>query len=281
MRRLRAHRLIVLFLAAPASAHGGGVEHVGWSIEPFAAIVLSLSLLAYSIGAARMSRGQRRAIAPMWRMACYAGAVMTLIAALFSPLDALADHGFAWHMFQHLLLMLLGAPLLALANTHLVSLFAFPLRPRRSIGRVVAGAPGIKGAATGRLSPFVAGVLFAAGLWLWHAPRLYDAALGDPALHTLEHLTFLISSAVYWRMVTGAGDRRLDPPTAIVLTMVVGLQANLLAALILLAPRPAYSAYAANALVDQQIAGMLMLVPASIVFLLATMLTLRKLFRRS
>jgi cytochrome c oxidase assembly factor CtaG len=241
--------------------------------------MLALSLLAYGTGAFRMSPGQRRAIAPAWRIACYGGAVVTLCAALFSPLDALADHSFAWHMVQHLLLMLVAAPLLALANTHLVSLFTFPLRPRRSIGKVVASAPGVKGAASGRLSPFFAATLFVAGLWLWHAPRLYNAALADPGLHTLEHLTFLISSAVYWRMVTGAGDRRLDPPTAIVLTMVVGLQANLLAALILLAPRPAYSAYAANALIDQQIAGMLMLVPASIVFLIVTMVTIRKLFR--
>lgn len=224
-----------------------------------------------------MSNVQRRAVAPAWRVACYCGAVGILVLALFSPLDALADEKFAWHMAQHLLLMLAAAPLLALANTHLVSLFALPLSLRRVVGRYVSGAPGMRQAGTHRFSPLIAAVIFAAGLWLWHAPRMYDGALADPALHTLEHLTFLITSAVFWRMVSTAGDRRLDLGSAVLMTVLVGLQANLLALLLVLAPTEIYSAYAANDLRDQQIGGLLMLGPASLIFLAATVRAITRL----
>ncbi len=261
------------FVAVASSAVAHGLDdHLGpgWSVEPVAGAILILSIILYSWGLFRMTGVQRRALAPPRRVACYWVAVGVIVLALFSPLDSLADRSFAWHMTQHLLLMLAAAPLLTFANTHLAFLFAFPLPLRRTIGRYVSGAPGVRQAATDRLSPLVAAILFVGGLWLWHAPRMYDAALGDPALHTLEHLTFLVTSAVFWRMVSNAGDRRLDLGSAILLTVLVGLQANLLALLLVLAPSPIYSAYATNELYDQQIGGLLMLGPASLIFLAAT-----------
>ncbi|WP_114226955.1 MULTISPECIES: cytochrome c oxidase assembly protein [Sphingomonas] len=250
-----------------------------WTIEPLAAFLLGMSLSLYSTGRWRMSDPQRRAAAPPWRAGCYYAAAATMVVALFSPLDELADRSFAWHMTQHLLLMLAAAPLLALGNTHLVSLFAFPLRLRRLLGLQLTRLPGVRRASSDRRSPLVATMLFAAGLWLWHAPRMYDAALDDAALHTLEHLTFLVTSAVFWRMVLHAGDRRLDAGTAVLLSVVAGFQANLLAALIVLAPDPIYSAYSLNDPSDQQIGGLLMLVPASLVFLAATVHSIFRLLR--
>lgn len=271
MRRLRSFGLTATALASSASAHGSSHNlESGWNFEPVAGAILFLSAFLYSLGISRMNGTQRRSVAPPWRMACYAGAFGILILTLFSPLDSWADESFAWHMAQHLMLMLAAAPLVAMANTHLVSLFAFPLARRRVIGRFVSGAPGFRRAVTDRFSPLMAAILFAAGLWLWHAPRMYDAALADPALHTLEHLTFLVTAAVFWRMVSSAGDRRLDLGSAILLTVLVGLQANLLALLLVLAPSPIYSAYSANGLSDQQIGGLLMLGPASLIFLGST-----------
>ena len=252
---------------------------IGWTLEPTAAVILAGSVTLYSLGLARMSGPQRRAIAPAWRAGCYYAAALVLVVALFSPLDGLADGSFAWHMGQHLLLMLIAAPLLALANTHLVSLFALAMSPRRLFGRVFSGIPGVRLAAADRRGPFLAALLFALGLWLWHAPRMYDTALENAPIHTLEHLTFLITSAVFWRMVLNAGDRRLDAGSAILLTVIVGLQANLLAALIVLAPSPIYSVYAMNDLADQQVGGILMLVPASLVFVAATVIAIGRLVR--
>ncbi|MBX7500410.1 cytochrome c oxidase assembly protein [Qipengyuania sp. YG27] len=225
-----------------------------------------------------MSGRQRDAIAPPWRVIAYVGAVVTLVLALFSPVDRLADQSFAWHMAQHLSLMLVAGPLLALGNAHLVALLALPLGPRRKVGRSINSAPVARSAAGSPFSPPVAALVFAAGLWLWHAPSMFEAALADPILHTVEHLTFLVTSAVFWRMVSTAGDRRMSGMSALVLVTLVCLQGNLLAALLTLAPQPIYQTYAANRLADQQLAGLLMWLPAGLIYLVSSLWALRSLF---
>jgi putative membrane protein len=268
----------LLCVAAPVLAHAGehhnAAEGGRWSVEPLALSLLLLSALLYGNGYRRMSRAQRGAIAPLWRVSSYMAAAVLVVIALFSPLDERADTSFAWHMLQHLILMLGVGPLMAMANTHLVALMAFPLRPRRRLGRLVNRSPGVRQGASSRYAPAFAALAFAGGLWLWHAPRMYDAALADPALHTVEHLTFVFTSAVFWRMLATVGGRRLDSMSAVVLVTLIGLQGNLLAALITFAPEPLYATYAANQLSDQQIAGLLMWVPAGMVYLIATVRTL-------
>jgi putative membrane protein len=249
----------------------------GWSAEPWPAGLLLLSVTLYVAGLIRMGPARRAAIAPPRRVAAYVGAAFLLVLALFSPIDRRADDSFAWHMAQHLILMLGAGPLLAVANTHLVSLCALPLGARRRVGRAVNRTPGVRPGASSRVAPLIAALAFTLGLWIWHAPGLYGAALESPPLHTLEHLTFLATSAIFWRMVATSGQRRLDPGSAILIVSIVGLQGNLMAVLILLAPDPIYSRYAANTLGDQQIAAMLMLVPASLLYLSASIGALIKL----
>jgi len=251
----------------------------GWSIEPWTAGLLFLSVTFYTLGLIRMGPARRVAIAPPRRVAAYAGAVVLLLLALFSPIDRRADDSFAWHMAQHLILMLGAGPLLAVANTHLVSLCALPLGARRRTGRAVNRTPGVRPGASSRIAPLLAALAFTLGLWIWHAPGPYGAALESPPLHALEHLTFLVTAAIFWRMVATAGQRRLDPGSAILIVSIVGLQGNLMAVLILLAPDPIYTRYAANPLGDQQIAAMLMLVPASLLYLSASIGALIKLLR--
>ncbi len=263
--------IAALLLPAPALAHGGA--HIeaegGWSADPLVIALLLGSVTLYGIGIGRMGTA-RAAIAPPARIAAYVAGIVTLVAALLSPIDGKADTSFAWHMAQHLLLMVVAAPLFAVSNSHLVDLFAFPVAWRRRIGRFFGAVPGVRQGVS-RAAPWIAGAAFALGLWVWHAPSLYQAALTDPTLHTFEHITFLFTAAVFWRMVSTSGDRRLDAGSAILLVTLVGLQGNLMAALITLAPAPIYGHYAGSgALADQQIAGMLMWVPAGLIYLAST-----------
>ena len=278
-RSVRAGLSLALALtAAPAWAHGGEAhEGGGWSYDPLVTVLLALSATLYLSGLVRMDARARRAIAPPWRAACYGAAFAILVVALLSPLDGRADTSFAWHMGQHLLLMIVAAPLLALSNVQLVSLFAFPIGGRRRIGRWVGGVPGVKSGASDRRGPWVAAACFTAGLWLWHAPVLYEAALANNLIHTLEHLTFLVTAAVFWRMVSTAGDRRLDLGGSVLIVTLVGLQGNLMAALITLAPSPLYGIYSVTAgLEDQQIAGLIMWVPAGFIYLASTVWALSR-----
>src|SRR5207245_74337 len=49
--------------------------------------------------------------------------------------------------------------------------------------------------------PLVAGALYVGGLYAWHVPALYDAALADVRVHVLEHVWFLLTAFLFWSCV--------------------------------------------------------------------------------
>lgn len=266
--------------ASPAWAHVGETHGEGaWSFDPLIGTLMAASAVLQLAGSARMGPA-RASIAPPWRVEAYWAAIASMALALFSPIDAHADNSFAWHMLQHLLLMLVAAPLLALSNAHFVALYALPMPLRRRIGKAIGHVPGARQSTRHTLAPWLAAAAFVAGLWLWHAPAMYEAALGNRWIHSAEHLVFLFTAAFFWRMVITAGDRRLSLGSSVLLVTMVGLQGNLMAALITLAPQPLYASYAGpGGLVDQQWAGLLMWVPAGLIYLVSTLLALRRLIR--
>lgn len=271
---------VIAFVATVAHAHRGDAHASSlWSFDPLIGGLLLISMSLQIAGIARMGSA-RAVIAPPWRVGAYCSAVITVVVALFSPIDAHADSSFAWHMLQHLLLILVAAPLLAVSNAHFVSLYAFPLPMRKRIGKAVGMVPGARQSTRHALAPWLAALAFVAGLWLWHAPVMYEAALANRWIHSAEHLVFLFTAAFFWRMVITAGDRRLSLGTSVLLVSLVGLQGNLMAALITLAPQPLYSSYATpGGLLDQQWAGLIMWIPAGLIYLASTVYTLRRLIR--
>jgi len=288
MRHVRAWAVGLALAAVPAAAaaHAGGGEEARWFADRFVDMLIAVTTLLYAAGYRVLERcgaSARERVAPTPRLLAFAAALAILVVALLSPLDALADDSFAWHMAQHLMLMTLAAPLLARSDAHLVMLRAFPLPARRGIGRAVARIPGVRRGAHSAGAAWLAFGLFSAAVWLWHLPGAYDAALHDERVHTLEHLSFLTTGIAFWRVVATSGDRRLGIGTSILMVALVGLQGAMLAALITLAPRPLYAAYAGapDALADQVRAGVLMWVPASLVYLGTTVQALRRLFAPS
>ena len=108
------------------------------------------------------------------RIALGAAAAGIVLAATFSPLAELGEERlFSAHMAQHLLLGDIAPLLLALA-----------------LGRRAA-----------LLHPLPATILWAGALGLWHGPRLYDAALGNEALHQLQHLAFFVTGLLLWAAI--------------------------------------------------------------------------------
>ncbi|MEO8242925.1 MAG: cytochrome c oxidase assembly protein [bacterium] len=264
--------------ARPVFARDAGPQvWTSWFDDPLVAVLLAGVLALYLAGLATMlSRPHQKWPVGKARVAAFFGALLVLALALVSPIDALAEELFSVHMFQHLLLVLAVGPLLAVSDGHLVVLRAFPLSIRRSIGRAVAGIPGIKQAAHETAAAWMAVAFFIATLWFWHIPAAYDWALGNPAVHVCEHVTLIAAAVFFWRVVLTSGDRRLSPAMAVILVTLVGVQGSFLAALIMFAPRPLYAAYAANGLDDQALAGVLMCIPASFVYLGSTIWALSR-----
>src|SRR5436305_1210755 len=124
---------------------------------------------------------RRRGAAPNAREALsFAAAQLAIVTAVLSPLDTLKDLLFSAHMGQHEILMLVAAPLYALARPLSPMLFGLSGVARAAAARV---ARVIEPGWTVLTNPVVAVVSHAAVLWMWHLPSLYQAALASPVLH--------------------------------------------------------------------------------------------------
>jgi putative membrane protein len=197
------------------------------------------------------------------RTVFFAAGLAAVAMAMAPPLEAAAGRRLSAHMAQHLLLMLVAAPLLAAGQPAGVALDRLPI-----VRRLV-------------MNPLVVLTLFIGGFWAWHLPRLYDAALSHPVPHMLEHGTFLIGSFLFWAVVLDPGpERRLGLGATCGFVFAAMVTNIWLAAGLTFSTTPLYAAYqgagAAAALADQQLAGVVMWVPADIVYFV----TLLALFRR-
>src|SRR3989442_2265267 len=153
------------------------------ALKTVLALVLAGLAAAYACGWGRL-----RAVGhapPLWRLVLYALGLVTIAAALLSPLDDLAAARFSIHMGQHLLLTMMAAPLLLLGNPLPLVLWGLPPRVRlplaaplrrRARRRRVLSAP--------TFLP-VARRLHVTTVWVWPLPLLYDAASDHDERHAL------------------------------------------------------------------------------------------------
>jgi putative membrane protein len=253
-----------------AAAHGGPVDaEPSWTFDPWVVVPLLLSGSLYLTGTAVLwSRaGIGRGIRP-WQVIAYSAGFLALAAALTSPLHWLGERLFTAHMVEHEIVMAVAAPLLAVARPVGAFLWALPPPLRRGLGRVGRGAR-IRAAWSFLTRPSVATIVHGAAIWLWHVPPLFDATVVDVTLHRLQHLSFLVTALLFWWALV----RRSDYGAACGHLFVTMTHTGILGALIALAPRVLYSGQTAGAAIcgltpleDQQLAGLVMWVPAGTVY---------------
>jgi putative membrane protein len=271
----------VLLAPVRAGAHPGAppAPHDlwrAWQGGPAVIASLVLGALAYYLGARalRARTGNGRGLA-RWRAYCYWAAIATLAIALVSPLHAAGEALFSAHMVQHLLLTMVAAPLLVLGDAGTALLWALPLGGRRAVGAVLRAAP-VR--ATWRVlrHPLAAWGLHAVALLAWHLPALYERAVRDDATHALEHLSFLLTAVLYWWAVLAPRPRaRMGFGAAMLYLFTGALASTLLGAALAVSDTPWYRVHARStlawgltALEDQQLAGLVMWVPAGLVYLM-------------
>ncbi|HEX6005519.1 MAG TPA: cytochrome c oxidase assembly protein [Burkholderiales bacterium] len=243
-----------------------------WTFEPWVVACLALAAALYGAGALKLWRraGIGRGLR-LGQAAAFAGGWLTLCAALVSPLDGLGASLFSAHMLQHELLMIVAPPLFVLARPLETWTWGLPATWRSGAGQVAHWTPLAN--AWGALTiPLVAWAVHAAALWLWHTPPLFDAALSGPALHALQHASFLGSALLFWWAVLG---RARHHGLAIGLVFTTMVHTGVLGALLTFSPAPWYRGYAETAafglsvLEDQQLGGLVMWVPGGFAYLAA------------
>jgi putative membrane protein len=250
-----------------------------WTFEPSLLIPIAITAILYLWGLWNI--WQRAGIGhgiPVRRSMCFLGAILTLIVALVSPLDALSGVLLSAHMVQHLVLILVAAPLLVLSDVPLALLWALPRSWARPLGAGLYHSQPISRLWHVISSPISAWVLFTTALWIWHTRVLYEAALRDEMIHAFEHLGFLGAAvAFWWVLLQHSRPRSVRSMMAVPYLFTTSLQSGILGALMTFSARPWYPYYTAltaswglTPLQDQQLAGLIMWLPGSAVFTLLT-----------
>jgi putative membrane protein len=252
-----------------------------WSIEPSVVVGVLLVIVLYCRGTARSLRAvggiSRHSRAP--QALAFAAGLLVVIVALESPIDYLSGSLFSFHMIQHLLLIMVAAPLLLLGDPGVALMRGIPLDVRRSVLQAGYRRTWVRRfarVASKIGSPRATFIIFAADLYLWHWSRLFNLTLRNDTVHLTEHLCFLVTAMLWWSQVIDqrAMHARLSYIHRAVFTVLTAGVSNVLALYFVFAPRPLYSAYAGlrsrpygmTVLGDQQIAGAIMWVPVLFVF---------------
>ena len=270
MKLLRLSRLLLAVAASPLFAHSGEPLEphdlwTAWRFDPGVVIPLVIAAILYIRGA-RTYRG-----VSLQQIACFTAGYLVLVVALISPLHPLGEVLFSAHMVQHELLMLVAAPLLVLSRPLVPFLWGVPLPLRRTLGRWSKWTP-IERSWHALTRPMVAWWVHAIVLWIWHAPSFFQATLTNEWVHAAQHTSFLVSALLFWwslfyvRGQAGYG-------VAVLYVFTTAVHTSILGALLTFAPTVWYPAYAATVanwglspIEDQQIGGLIMWIPAGIVY---------------
>ena len=208
---------------------------VAWTLDPVLIGVLAAALLA-----AWPAATGRRALLAGWAV---------LAVRLVSPLCNLSVALFSARVAQHLGLLALAAPLLALA---------LPARPPRPAA-LAAAALG-----------------FAFALWAWHLPGPYALTFRSDLAYWAMQGSLLGSATWLWHgLLRGAAAR---PDLAFLAGVGTAAQMGGLGALLTFAPRPLFVPHGLTTLPwgltpleDQQLGGLLMWVPGGLLFALVAL----------
>jgi cytochrome c oxidase assembly factor CtaG len=253
----------------PAFAHFGqiGEHRAQWTFDPWIVIPLFTAAVLYSVGTIVLSRRSGHGLRP-WQVTAYAAGWLALAGALVSPLHWLGEHLFTVHMIEHEIVMAIAAPLIVLARPTGILLWGLPRGVRHAIGRI-AGLKLSRVLWALLTRPSHATILHGVAIWVWHVPLLFDAAVLHESVHRLQHLSFFLTALLFWWALV----RRSRYGTATWHLFVTMIHTTVLGALMALAPRVLYTAQTADAaswgltpLEDQQLAGIVMWVPAGSVY---------------
>ncbi|HEX3291658.1 MAG TPA: cytochrome c oxidase assembly protein [Gaiella sp.] len=235
-----------------------------WSFDPLVLAGAVVAVIFFGQGWRRL-RARRAELAPWSRWPIFLAGVAIVVLGIVSPLDAIAEEYLqSAHMLQHVLIADLGVALALVAVRGPLSLFFLPqdllapLARRRWLRRSLSTV----------LRPRVAVALWLGVLVAWHIPFLYDAALRQPLLHRVEHLSFVVVGVLVWTLlVDPAGHGRLSRSGRIGFAVVLLWMGQLLAYVFVFSFHPYYDVYAEqperllglSPLADQKLAGVVMM----------------------
>lgn len=230
-----------------------------WNLDPLLIFALAGLLAAYLF----WSEGR----APPWRRAAFCAGWLAAAAAWLSPLCALSVSLFSARVAQHMWLAAVAAPLMALGRPWAAMTRRLCVPERREQAVPAAGA-------------------FAIAMWFWHTPVAYTATFDSDLVYWLMHATTLAAAIWLWSSLLEDAGQAIG--AFALATLLTTGQMGLLGALITFAGQPLYPPHAITPyfwgltpLQDQQLGGVIMWIPAGVIFAGGFCLAFLRLLRRS
>lgn len=269
---------VLLLLAAPASAHG---DHVADTVSPWTMWAFSPEIvLGLVIAGLIYWRGSRHGlVGRRWRILAFNGGVFALFVALVSPVEELADHIFAVHQVEHMLLRTVAPMLIFLSRPQAALVRGLPA----GVSRFFAGSGWIRRTVDVLRFPPLATGLFLASSYFWMLPHFHDLAIEDEPIHYLWHVSLLVSGLLFFSVIF---DRRPPPHgpglgTRLGMFVAAALGNIVLGAFLTFKTVPLYSAYLAlghlwhvSMLTDEQTGGIIMWIPGTMMFAVSAVLVI-------
>ena len=188
--------LAALFDAPLSPLRGSHFFSSQFDFVPVALIVTALVL--YLWGVRRHNALHPRHPWSASKTAAWIGALVTTAIAIFSFVGVYDRELFWDHMAQHLLFIMVAAPLFAIAS------------PLELAWKATTGTPHLVVTEALRSPvakffghPAVAFVLYAVLIPVSHLTSWYNYTLQNESAHNLEHLAFLLVGYLFWRQVFG------------------------------------------------------------------------------
>ena len=268
---------------SPAHAHGG-VESgqsvaTAWSWDPTVPLGILLAGALYVAGLRNWKNPSHPVNA--WQRVSFFAGLGVIFLALQSPLDPLSDHLFLMHQIQHLLLRMVGPPLILLGAPLTPLLRGLPAAARQRVVRPLAGTPVIRRLYTFLTNPIVAALLFLGTLFFWQGQGTHNLSLRNDGVHYLMHLTMLFTGLLFWWVIIDLKPHRSRMPY-VARALYLGFQIfpnTLLGAIVTFSPGMLYSAYGEverlwgiSLMADQAIGGTILWIPGDMMFLIAAAL---------
>ncbi|MBV9267837.1 MAG: cytochrome c oxidase assembly protein [Acidobacteriaceae bacterium] len=210
------------------------------------------------------------------RLAAFVSTLVLLFIALDSPLDAFDSLFLSAHMGQHLTLMMIAPALLLLSEPALPLLRGLPKSfVKEGLGPFLTW-PALRRFFHWLTSPAIDFILFAFSTVFWHVPQFYELALSSPGWHSLQHASFFWTGVLFWWPVIRPAPGRYSWPVwvGIPYLLAADILNTGLSALFVFSGKTLYPSYSAvriggmTMLDDQTIAGAIMWVPGSLIYLI-------------
>ncbi len=240
------------------------------SLDPAVLVPLVILAAAYAAAARRARRRW-----PRRRTAAFLGGLAILAVASQSGIETWSERLLSVHMVEHLLIIGPAALLLVAGAPITLALRTLPRRGRAGLVRLLHSR-----AVRVVAHPLAALSIFAAVLVVTHVPAVYDAALGDPFVHGLEHALYLWAALLFWAPVVAADPlpHRLSPVGNLGYLLAAMIPMSAVGAWLISSDAVAYSPYVGaarrlgvSALADQRVGATIMWLGGTLVLVGATL----------